>query len=116
MDATERTPLIGKDVPFESHHPDWIRGQRDIEAQEIRRKVSWPKLRHVILWPKEKGYDIVKVVANPRAWNRKAMWENAVKAPIECLPAVILGLLLNILDALSYGSLIFLSSMLPQNH
>ena len=103
MDATERTPLIGKDVAFEAQHPDWIRGQRDIEAQETKRRHSWPKLRNVLLWPKEKGYDIVKVVANPKAWDRKAIWENAVMAPVECLPAVILGLLLNILDALSYG-------------
>ena len=105
MDATERTPLIGKDMPFESQHPDWISGQRDIETQEIRRKVSWPKLRQVILWPKEKSFDIVKLVTNPKEWpDRKSIWENAVMAPVECLPAVILGLLLNILDALSYGT------------
>jgi SulP family sulfate permease len=110
MDATERTPLLGKDVPFETHHPDWIRGQRDLEGQEIRRKVSWPKLRNVILWPKEKGYDIARVVANPKAWDRKAIWENAVVAPVTCLPAVVLGLLLNILDALSYG-MYFLQSL-----
>jgi SulP family sulfate permease len=103
MDATERTPLITKDAHFESQHPDWIRGQRDIEAQAVRRKLLWPNLRQVILWPKEKGYDIAKVVANPSAWDRKAIWKDAVMAPIECLPAVILGLLLNVLDALSYG-------------
>jgi SulP family sulfate permease len=103
MDATERTPLLGKDVPFETHHPDWIRGQRDIEAQEMRRKASWPKLRNVLLWPKEKAYDIARVVANTKAWDRKAIWENAVMAPVGCIPAVVLGLLLNILDALSYG-------------
>jgi SulP family sulfate permease len=105
MDATERTPLLGsgKDAPCESHHPDWIRQQRDIEAQEVRRKVSWPKLRNVILWPKEKGYDIARVIANPKAWDRKAIWDNAVLAPASCLPAVILGVLLNVLDALSYG-------------
>ena len=104
MDATERTPLIGKDAAIEEQHTDWIAGQRDIEAQESRRKASWPKLQNVILWPKEKGYDIAKIVANPKAWDRKAIWDNAVMAPIECLPAVILGLLLNILDALSYGT------------
>ena len=103
MDATERTPLLGKDLPFETHHPDWIRGQRDLEGQDIRRRLSWPKLRNVILWPKEKGYDIVRVVANPKTWDGKAIWENAVMTPVGCLPAVILGLLLNILDALSYG-------------
>ena len=107
MDATERTPLLGKDAPFETHHPDWIRGQRDLEGQEVRRKVSWPKLRNVIHWPKEKGYDIARVVANPKAWDRKAIFENAIITPLTCLPAVILGLLLNVLDALSYGTYFF---------
>lgn len=103
LDATERTPLLGKDDPSESHHPDWIRGQQDLEGQELRRKVSWPKLRNVVNWPGEKGYDIARVIANPKAWDRRAIWENTVVAPVACLPAVVLGLLLNILDALSYG-------------
>jgi SulP family sulfate permease len=68
MDATERTPLITKTQLFETHHPDWIRGQRDIEAQETRRRGSWPNLRSIMLWPKRKGYDIVKVIVNPKAW------------------------------------------------
>lgn len=42
-------------------------------------------------------------VVNPKAWNRKTIWENVVMDPLRCLPAVIVGLLLNILDALSYG-------------
>lgn len=103
LDATERTPLLGKDFPSETHPPDWIRGQGDLEGQEIRRKFSWPKLRNVVNWPREKGYDIARVITNPKAWDRKAIWENTVVAPVACLPAIVLGLLLNILDALSYG-------------
>ncbi|KAI8369316.1 sulfate transporter family-domain-containing protein [Radiomyces spectabilis] len=34
-------------------------------------------------------------------------WINMVKRPIECIPAVILGLLLNLLDAISYGMITF---------
>jgi SulP family sulfate permease len=36
-------------------------------------------------------------------WNGPTLWENAVLAPARCLPAVAVGLLLNILDGLSYG-------------
>ena len=39
--------------------------------------------------------------------DRKRLWENVVVAPAACLPAVIVGLLLNILDALSYGMILF---------
>lgn len=40
---------------------------------------------------------------HPKQWNRKALWANCVVAPVKPLPAVFLGLLLNILDGLSYG-------------
>jgi SulP family sulfate permease len=103
VDASERTPLLGKDAAFETHHPDWISGQQDLERQELRPRVFWPKLRDVIRWPQEKGLDIIRTVLNPKRWDRKAIVQKAVAEPIGYLPAVILGLLLNILDALSYG-------------
>jgi SulP family sulfate permease len=103
VDASERTPLLGKDADFETHHPDWISGQQDIERQELRHRVSWPKLRNIVRWPREKGLDIARTVLNPKSWDRKAIVQKAVSEPVGYLPAVILGLLLNILDALSYG-------------
>ncbi|CAK7226141.1 hypothetical protein SCUCBS95973_006099 [Sporothrix curviconia] len=42
-----------------------------------------------------------------KCWDRQRLWQNAVVAPVACLPAVIVGLLLNILDALSYGMILF---------
>ncbi|RYO80188.1 hypothetical protein DL766_001285 [Monosporascus sp. MC13-8B] len=36
-----------------------------------------------------------------------AIWQHAVVEPARCVPAVIVGLLLNILDALSYGMILF---------
>jgi SulP family sulfate permease len=109
VDSSERTPLLWKDSAFETHHPDWIRGQQDMERQEVRRRVSWPKLRNVVRWPRQRGLDIVRTVVNPKSWDRKAIVQRAVVEPFGYLPAVILGLLLNILDALSYGAL-FVSS------
>lgn len=43
----------------------------------------------------------------PASFDRKSMWETLVVAPVSCLPAVVVGLLLNILDALSYGMILF---------
>jgi SulP family sulfate permease len=45
----------------------------------------------------------VAVAINPKKWDRRALWNNVVVTPTSCLPAVAVGLLLNILDALSYG-------------
>jgi SulP family sulfate permease len=54
--------------------------------------------------------EIAQTVLNPKRWNRKAILQTAVVEPVGYLPAVILGLLLNILDALSYGMSIFIEA------
>ncbi|TLS28420.1 hypothetical protein PpBr36_00221 [Pyricularia pennisetigena] len=48
-----------------------------------------------------------RVVREPKCWDKRAIWQAAVVDPVACLPAVIVGLLLNILDALSYGMILF---------
>ncbi|KAK4238291.1 sulfate transporter family-domain-containing protein [Achaetomium macrosporum] len=50
---------------------------------------------------------ILYIVGHPKRWDRRALWQNVMVAPVACLPAVIVGLLLNILDALSYGMILF---------
>lgn len=45
----------------------------------------------------------IHLISNPKRWDRHALWDNVVVAPVACFPAVVVGLLLNILDALSYG-------------
>lgn len=110
----ERTPLlqrIPKHPELQPHHPDYIAGEDDLEEQAIRRSPSWPKLRNVVQWPQEKGIHIARTIVNPKSWDKKAIWDNAVLAPAACLPAVILGLLLNVLDALSYGMYLNCSSV-----
>ncbi len=107
VDASERTPLLAGDHASELHHPDWIRGQQDLESAGIKKRHPWPKFRSLVTWPVEQGYDIAKVVVNPKAWDKKAIWQNAVVEPVGFLPSVVLGLLLNILDALSYGMILF---------
>ncbi|EED24300.1 sulfate transporter family protein [Talaromyces stipitatus ATCC 10500] len=47
------------------------------------------------------------VTTHPKSWDRLAIWEEGVVRPVSLLPAVFLGLLLNILDALSYGMILF---------
>jgi len=102
-EPTERTSLLGKDTRYETHHPDWIRGEQDVERQDLKRQPAWPKLRNTLMWPRDRGIDVARTVLNPKAWDRKAIWRAGVVAPVGYLPAVTLGTLLNILDALSYG-------------
>ncbi|KAF4636953.1 hypothetical protein G7Y89_g1131 [Cudoniella acicularis] len=103
----ERTPLLKKNQVSHPPHPDWIRGEQDLERQELIRNKSWPKFWKAISWPKEKAANAARLALNPKSWDKRAIWNNAVVAPVGYLPAVILGLLLNILDALSYGMILF---------
>lgn len=97
--ATENTPLLGRIVSS---------GRRssasDLEGQKTHIKKPWfSGLADVTNRIEEHMTHGVSVAINPRRWDHKAVWQNAVIAPVSCLPAVCVGLLLNILDALSYG-------------
>ncbi|KAJ5942337.1 hypothetical protein N7516_002505 [Penicillium verrucosum] len=48
-----------------------------------------------------------RALSNPKSWDRRVIWKEAVVYPASLVPAVLLGLLLNILDALSYGMILF---------
>lgn len=97
---SEYTPLLGRRTSGsgDSTSVDDLEGQKTLARTrwlrglaERRRKAE----RHVLR--------IAKIASSPRSWNGKAIWETAVVDPVSCLPAVAVGLLLNILDALSYG-------------
>lgn len=98
--ATEHTPLLGG---LTSNGRQSIAS--DLEGQKIYTK-SWfngfTKVTHRF---EERISHGLSAVFHPRQWDRKAMWNNVVVTPVSCLPAVAVGLLLNILDALSYGQL-----------
>ncbi|KAH7016079.1 sulfate transporter family protein [Microdochium trichocladiopsis] len=107
-EATENTPLlittsrsiqrtngrnsIGGDIEGQKPQPrkDWLKGAKKLGYQVEH------KLAHA-----------AKAATSPDVWNRKNLWRNVVVAPLSCLPAVVVGLLLNVLDALSYGMILF---------
>ena len=78
----------------------------DIESQERVR--TGPKLhvRKPVVWPSESALRIFNSVVSPKTWDNGAIWSICVIEPARLLPAVVLGLLLNVLDALSYGKLV----------
>ena len=79
----------------------------DIEDQKTPKRRWTTKLVDSARDKRDRITSVAKVAANPKRWDRHALWKNAVVAPVTCLPAVIVGLLLNILDALSYGMILF---------
>lgn len=75
----------------------------DIESQHDLRPMPRITIKKAITWPKEKGLNAVKNAFYSKPWNKKDIWEKGIVQTASYLPAVFLGLLLNILDGLSYG-------------
>ncbi|KAI1368041.1 sulfate transporter family-domain-containing protein [Xylaria arbuscula] len=99
--TSEVTPLLGH-KPHRPRSPDDL---EDIESQKPRLRAG-----HAYSSIKERAGKRIRdlgAVMNPRTWDKETAWERAVIGPMRCLPAVIVGLLLNILDALSYGMILF---------
>ncbi|KAJ9270777.1 hypothetical protein DTO212C5_3274 [Paecilomyces variotii] len=102
LSDNEQTSLIRK--PSRSSNQQQGYGSiGDIENQgpAIRRKENIFTLAH------SKGEQFRRFVLNPKSWNRRTIWKEGVVRPVSLLPAVFLGLLLNVLDALSYGMILF---------
>lgn len=106
---TESTPLLGGSV---AANGSTDRSGYDLEGQKntVRRRIMGifgrrqdGSTRSPTVAAKAKIKKTYRSVTHIKWWDRRRLWENLVVAPIACLPAVIVGLLLNILDALSYG-------------
>lgn len=110
--ASEQTPLLlGRTISSYSRPPESpslsdADDLSDVESQKPRMDQSFRGYGGI----RQRAKDKVLVVShfmNPKSWDRHAIWQNVVMAPVHCLPAVVVGLLLNILDALSYGMILF---------
>lgn len=97
---SERTSLLSETRRKSPHHYGAI---EDVESQ------GEATARSLNLFTKRvstlaKG---PRILSNPKSWDRRAIWQEGVVYPVSLIPAVLLGLLLNILDALSYGMILF---------
>lgn len=99
----ERTPLLPR-ARLPSH-----RKQRYDSGPSIEAGPSggiWNRIGHH--YPSfSKAKSVVRVLSNPKGWDLQQVASTVIVAPVKTLPAVFLGLLLNLLDALSYGIILF---------
>jgi hypothetical protein len=94
---TERTPLLRRQTTGGTH-------QVDVEGQTNQIGGSWlRKLFGSTTGPTPTTAQGYVEVESKSSFSWKSIAQHAVIAPASCLPAVCVGLLLNILDALSYG-------------
>lgn len=114
LHLSERSSLLSKGQQPAHYHNGYnsLSGHdqgsdTDIESQNENISSNIPKLtvHRVLTWPKTGSLTLVKSVFphGGGKLNKKELWETIVVKPVGYVPAVVLGLLLNVLDGLSYG-------------
>lgn len=96
---SEQTPLLRKRSAYGV--------VKDLESQEISIQPAPNMFTMALGKCRARTSQVMRVVANPKSWNRHDIWKYGFRQPGSYIPPVILGLLLNILDALSYGMILF---------
>lgn len=103
LPSGERTPLLPRER-LPSHRKQRYDAGPSIEAAP--RGGIWNRLGHH--YPSFDGAKtVLRVLSNPKGWDLQQVASTMIVAPMKTLPAVFLGLLLNLLDALSYGIILF---------
>ena len=107
FEATEQTPLLPrkrlpshrKALPIESPNGTNVQHlpsrEEHLEPPEPKDPSLLTKCQHHL------------VQLNPKSWNTRHVTRKLFVEPLSLLPAVFLGLMLNLLDALSYGIILF---------
>lgn len=101
---SEGTTLLPKTATDGSHRSSSYGATHDLEGQQIETAAPPNAIAHAFDASRSNIRRIVRAVANPRGWAWKGSWRDVLLRPASYVPAVILGLLLNVLDALSYGN------------
>lgn len=102
---TERTGLLLRRVMSGHGRSSIYDSIPDLESQKFSAPGVKSRIRAVITRTRVHSGLVIRRISNPKSWNRQAIWRYGFCQPMGYVPAVILGLLLNILDALSYGKI-----------
>jgi sulfate permease, SulP family len=79
----------------------------DLENQKAERGPILTRIRAAGHNAIDKSRAGAYTISHPKTWNPRLIWRKGFVEPVSVLPAVFLGLLLNLLDALSYGMILF---------
>lgn len=101
----ERTNLLRNGVVLSHGRSRKYNSISDLESQNVSKKPSMHGFHTAVSGLRERGGIIMKRLLNPQVQDINAFWTYGLRQPIRYIPSVILGLLLNILDALSYGEI-----------
>ncbi|KAI4259756.1 MAG: hypothetical protein L6R42_004410 [Xanthoria sp. 1 TBL-2021] len=105
---TEQTALLLREQVYRSNVNNRQSYLGDLEGQKSNQHTTAER-RFTKVVAATAGYSrrALTKILHPKSWKTKAVWDQALLKPAGYIPSVILGLLLNILDALSYGMILF---------
>ncbi|KAL8839501.1 MAG: hypothetical protein Q9170_001724 [Blastenia crenularia] len=105
---TERTALILKRQVHRFDHTNISGSGNDLEGQKtMGTSTIGRRIQGLFKAAIHRGRSATTVVVHPKSWDSRLFWDHILLKPASYVPPVILGLLLNILDALSYGMILF---------
>lgn len=96
---TEQTTLLLKKTAWRSDTSPKYGSFNDLESLKTLQSRPWAKGREVAGTACQR----LRSLLNPSSWTKEDLWVVGMRYPLLCIPPVVLGLLLNVLDALSYG-------------
>ncbi|KAI5776743.1 sulfate transporter family-domain-containing protein [Geopyxis carbonaria] len=105
----EHDPLIPKShIADQNSQGDYVNSLlNDVEVQEYPDGYKRSIVGAMASWIRNCHVSRARNFQNIRKLNGRNFWELGIVEPAKYLPAVILGLLLNVLDGLSYGMILF---------
>lgn len=111
MRVGERAPLLPRER-LPSSRKQQYGSAGELEGQPTDQKSSssiamWDRLGHHCPSFHAAATRAARIMSNPKSWNPRKIYQTVLVRPATTLPAVFLGLLLNLLDALSYGIILF---------
>ncbi|KAH9844617.1 Cyclic nucleotide-monophosphate binding domain [Teratosphaeria destructans] len=105
-EPAESAPLLPRSRLSTHRKQIYDTAPRTEDQEDTPNPGTWNRLGHH--YPSVKNLrSRVEHAANPKTWDFRKLGYRVVLEPVSMLPAVFLGLLLNLLDALSYGIILF---------
>ncbi|KAG8533341.1 uncharacterized protein KY384_002124 [Bacidia gigantensis] len=110
---TEQTTLLLKKNTYRSDTSPIYGSVQDLESLKASPKSCSARGNASMGQFRGRPSQSLRLLANPSKWDRRGIWEKGVRQPLSFVPSIVLGLLLNVLDALSYGMILFPLSQYP---
>ena len=102
LEADETAALLPKTHPADQDKKRQYGSTGEVDEYSGQGQSRWAGSERALLRVKTRAAATLSTVKNPKSWDKRVI-KRAALGQVKTLPAVFLGLLLNILDALSYG-------------